>query len=213
MAATRSVCVLGGGPLGVRVVRSLLDRSEFSVTFVGAELPAGAEDDVAACFTLSDLSHPKSCDLATRGASVVIDLGAPLGGASFIAENDASIARAFGVRTYNLLEAARRNGCEMYCLASALRASCSEQSTSAARAQLDVATSVVKQYGAGAGAGSLATVVVHLGCIFGPGLPWRGGRESVVAAICAVVSSPSTTGDVTIDSFVFCFVFFRNIYN
>jgi nucleoside-diphosphate-sugar epimerase len=180
--------VCGGGVLGAALTSALL-RDGATVLFVDDSLPANVGEGVKESFKLLTLLHAKNADSATKGCSAVFDLsGVRSSGEAASGARSAMTARAYGVQSLHLVGAAQRNGCKKFVHVHSLGATAAPGSAAYLQARGTEAT--VLEYGADASV--FDTRVVRLGCVFGPGLGWRGAEASVVAAACVATLSSST---------------------
>ena len=197
---TYAVC--GGGVVGAALASALL-RDGATVVFVDDSLPAELGEGVKESFKLLTLLHAKNADIATKGCSAVFDLsGVRSCGEVAGGSNCAASARTYGVQSLHLVGAAKRNGCKKFVHVHSLRATSAPGS--AAYLQARATEAIVLGYGADASV--FDTRVVRLGCVFGPGLTWRGAEASVVAAAC-VATLAATTQSFNASSAARSFVF------
>lgn len=165
-------------------------------------------------FLLLDLRYPSNCLWATRGMDYVYALAADLGGIGYISSHHASILHTNALINLHTLEAARTNGVSRYVLASSIYVYPEYRQTGTGVIPLKEEDAYPAQpqdaYGWEkllserlclyyATEYGMETRIVRLHNIFGPYVPWEGGREKAPAALCRKVAMAKLTGNPEVE--------------
>jgi nucleoside-diphosphate-sugar epimerase len=155
-----------------------------------------------------DLQLRDSCDAALRGAAVVYNLAADMGGMGFIENNRALCMLSVLINTH-LLMAAREHGVQRYFYASSACVYAADKQKSADVVPLreEDAYPAMPEDGYGweklfsermcrhfREDFGLATRVARFHNVYGPHGSWEGGREKAPAAICRKVAEARLSG-------------------
>jgi nucleoside-diphosphate-sugar epimerase len=155
-----------------------------------------------------DLRQREACEQATRGADLVYNLAADMGGMGFIENHRADCMLSVLINTHLLL-AARDNGAERYFFSSSACVYAAEKQKSAAVLPLceEDAYPAMPEDGYGweklfsermcrhfREDFGLKTRIARYHNVYGPFGTWQGGREKAPAAICRKVAEAQLSG-------------------
>ncbi|MEM1212080.1 MAG: NAD-dependent epimerase/dehydratase family protein [Planctomycetota bacterium] len=205
----------GGGFIGGHLVADLKRRGFERVRAVDIKPVDAWHQRVAGVDSVvADLREPKACGLAVRGASVVYNLAADMGGMGFIETHKADCMVSVLINTH-LLQACRElKDLRRYFYASS---ACVYRADLQATARLDglreadaypampedgygweklfserMCRHFREDYG-------VPTRVARFHNVYGPYGTWRGGREKAPAAICRKVAEAVASGEHSIE--------------
>ncbi len=204
----------GGGFIGGHVVGDLIARGHTDVRSVDCkptedwfQLHGDAENEVA------DLSLADAARHATRGADVVVNLAADMGGMGFI-ENNKARCMLSSLTSTHLLMAALDEGVRTFFYASSacVYAAGKQDSPDVTALREEDAYPAMPEDGYGWEKlfsermarhfhedFGLETRIARFHNVYGPYGTFEGGREKAPAAICRKVAIASLTGGSTID--------------
>ena len=160
------------------------------------------EDEFCNEFFHADLRVLDNCLKASAGCDWVFNLAADMGGMGFIESNHSVILWNNTMISFNMLEAARRNGCKrfFYSSTACIYPECIQMTEDAASLREDnawlgkpqgaygleklVSEEIAMHYGHDF---SLEIRIARFHNIYGPQGTWKGGREKAPAAFCRKV--------------------------
>lgn len=197
------VCVTGaGGFIASHLGRRLMADGFYVVGVDWKRNEHFKEQDFCHEFLQLDLRSLENCILATAGCEHVYNLAADMGGMGFIQSNHSVILYNNTMISFNVLEAARRNGAKMFFYSSSAcvypehiqenpdNAGLKEKDAWPAQPQdsygLEKLASeeLAMHYGQDFG---MEVRIARFHNVYGPHGTWKGGREKAPAAFCRKV--------------------------
>ena len=113
------VCVSGaGGFIGAHLARRLKQMGRYVVAADWKKQEFFTEDEFCDEFILLDLRTHANCDVVTKNCYEVYNLAADMGGMGFIQSNHSVLFYNNTMISFNMMEAARKNGAKKYFYAS-----------------------------------------------------------------------------------------------
>ncbi len=107
----KKVCIAGGaGFIGSHIAKRLKKEGNYVVVADWQRNEYFKQEEYCDEFHLVDLRSLENCLLVTKGCEDVYDLAADMGGMGFIQSNHATILYNNIMISFNMVEAARRNG-------------------------------------------------------------------------------------------------------
>ncbi len=201
------VCVGGGaGFIGSHIAKNLMNQGCYVVCADWVHNEFMKPEDFCNEFHLLDLRILENCLKVTTGCQHVYNLAADMGGMGFIVSNQAVLLYNNTMISFNMLEAARRNGARRYFYSSTACVYNEALQTDPANPGLredmawparpqdtygleklyaeEMAIAYMKDF-------PIQCRVARYHNVYGPNGTWKGGREKVPAAFCrkAVVST------------------------
>ncbi len=199
----------GGGFIGGHLVADLLRQGYSRVRAVDCKpLDAWWQVFPEVENRQLDLRLREDCDTALRGAAVVYNLAADMGGMGFIENNKALCMLSVLINTH-LLQAAQSYGVERYFYASSacVYAADKQRSPKVIPLREEDAYPAMPEDGYGweklfsermcrhfREDFGIATRVARFHNVYGPNGSWEGGREKAPAAVCRKVAEAKLTG-------------------
>ena len=203
----------GGGFIGGHLVRSLLANGVNVIRAVDLK-PMGewyqAFPDVEN--VVADLKEKDSCDQAAKGADVIFQLAADMGGMGFI-ENNKALCMLSVLTNTHMLVAARDAGVERFFYSSSAciypehnqldpdNPKCSEDSAYPAAPDSEYGWEKLfseRLYLSYMRNRGVQVRVARFHNIFGPEGTWSGGKEKAPAALCRKVAEAAAGGEIEI---------------
>lgn len=190
------ICIGGGGGfIGHHLARRLKSEGHYVVV---ADIRKGSlRDDDCDEFLRVDLRELDNCLKATKGCEWVFNLAADMGGMGYIQSNQALILYNNTMMSFNMVEAARRNGVKRFfysstacvypehvqeqpdCTALAEDMAWPAQPQEAYGLEKLVSEELILHYGMDFG---IETRIARFHNIYGPEGTYKGGREKAPAA-------------------------------
>jgi nucleoside-diphosphate-sugar epimerase len=210
----RALICGAGGFIGNHLA-ARLKREGYWVRAVDVKYPEFS-DSPADEFRFGDLRDAAICRRATDGRiDEVYQLAADTGGAGYVAapENDAGMLHGTALINLNLLGACRRQGINRILFASSASmypeykqldpedAELTEESAYPAQADGEGGWANLfseRAYLAFRRSYGLDVRIARLHNVYGPEMPWEGGKERVVAALCRKTAQAPACGDVEV---------------
>eukprot|EP01061_Rhynchopus_euleeides_P034906 TRINITY_DN58881_c0_g1_i1.p1 TRINITY_DN58881_c0_g1~~TRINITY_DN58881_c0_g1_i1.p1 ORF type:complete len:345 (+),score=163.91 TRINITY_DN58881_c0_g1_i1:67-1101(+) len=209
---TRTVCVAGGaGFIGSHLAKKLKADGAHVIVADWKKNEFMKEDEFCHEFKLLDLRKLDACLEATVGCTEVYNLAADMGGMGFIQSNHSVLYYNNTMISFNVMEAARRNGAKLYFFASSAcvyNETKQEDPENPGLKEADawpaqpqdayglekLATEeLVKHYGQDFG---IKTYIARFHNVYGPQGTWKGGREKAPAATCRKAATSTETFEV-----------------
>jgi len=202
MPGKRVVIAGGGGFIGSHLAKRLKEEGEHVVVGDWQRNEYFQESEFCNEFHLLDLRTLENCLILTKGAEEVYNLAADMGGMGFIQSNHSVILYNNTLISFNMIEAARRNGVKRFFYSSSaciypehiqvdpknpgLKESDAwpAQPQDAYGLEKLVSEEIAKHYMKDFG---MQTRVARFHNIYGPQGTWKGGREKAPAAFCRKV--------------------------
>ncbi|CAF1422333.1 unnamed protein product [Adineta ricciae] len=201
---TKLKCLVGGGAgfIGSHLARRLKSEGHYVVVADWARNEYFTEDEFCNEFLHIDLRVLDNCLKASVGCDWVFNLAADMGGMGFIESNHSVILWNNTMISFNMLEAARRNGCKrfFYSSTACIYPECIQMTEDAKSLREDdawlgkpqgaygleklVSEEIAMHYGHDF---SLEIRIARFHNIYGPQGTWKGGREKAPAAFCRKV--------------------------
>jgi GDP-D-mannose 3',5'-epimerase len=198
------VCVGGGaGFIGSHLARRLKKEGHHVVVADWARNEYFQQDEFCTEFMLLDLRTLENCLKATAGCDWVFNLAADMGGMGFIQSNHSVILYNNTMISFNMLEAARQNGCKrfFYSSSACIYPEGKQLKEDIAGLKEDDAWPAQPQDAYGLEKLVTEELAMHytkdfktMECriarfhnIYGPQGTWKGGREKAPAAFCRKV--------------------------
>lgn len=203
---TVRVCVGGGsGFIGSHLAKRLKEFGCYVVCADWKDNEFMKPEEFCDEFHLLDLRNLDNCIKATAGCQHVYNLAADMGGMGFIVSNQAVLLYNNTMISFNMLEAARQNGCKRFFYSSTAcvynEALQTDPNNPGLREDMAWPARPQDTYGfeklyaeemalAYAKDFPIKTRIARYHNVYGPRGTWKGGREKVPAAFCrkAVVS-------------------------
>jgi len=205
----KKVCIAGGaGFIGSHIAKRLKSEGNYVVVADWQRNEYFKENEYCDEFHLVDLRSLDNCLLVTKDADEVYDLAADMGGMGFIQSNHATILYNNVMISFNMVEAARRNGVKKFFYSSSACIYPENKQTDEANPGLKesdawpaepqdaygleklVSEELCKWYGKDFK--NMEFRVARFHNIYGPQGTWKGGREKAPAAFSRkVICSPS----------------------
>lgn len=196
----KKVCIAGGaGFIGSHIAKRLKSEGNYVVVADWQRNEYFKENEYCDEFHLVDLRSLDNCLLVTKDADEVYDLAADMGGMGFIQSNHATILYNNVMISFNMVEAARRNGVKKFFYSSSACIYPENKQTDEANPGLKESDAWPAEPQDAYGLEKLATEelckhytkdfgiecrVGRFHNIYGPFGTWKGGREKAPAAFC-----------------------------
>jgi len=193
------VCIAGGaGFIGSHIAKRLKKEGNYVIVADWQRNEYFKQEDYCDEFHLVDLRSLDNCVLATKDCEDVYDLAADMGGMGFIQSNHATILYNNIMISFNMVEAARRNGVKKFFYSSSACIYPEYKQTDEANPGLKesdawpaepqdaygleklVSEELCKWYGKDFK--NMEFRVARFHNIYGPQGTWKGGREKAPAA-------------------------------
>jgi GDP-D-mannose 3',5'-epimerase len=194
------ICVAGGaGFIGSYIAQRLKNEGHHVVAADWNNNEYFENNEFCSEFMLLDLRVPENCLKATEGCEWVLNLAADMGGMGFIQSNNSLILYNNTMISFNMLEAARRNGCKKFFYASSAciypehkqldpeNPGLREDDAWPAKPQdaygleklcsEELAMHYQKDF-------NMEVRIARFHNVYGPKGTWKGGREKAPAAFC-----------------------------
>jgi len=202
MPGKKVVVAGGGGFIGSHLAKRLKEQGDYLVVGDWQRNEYFEEKEFCDEFHLLDLRSLENCLTLTKGAEDVYNLAADMGGMGFIQSNHSVILYNNTLISFNMIEAARRNGVKRFFYSSSaciypehiqvdpknpgLKESDAwpAQPQDAYGLEKLVSEEIAKHYMKDFG---MQTRVARFHNIYGPQGTWKGGREKAPAAFCRKV--------------------------
>ena len=210
--AKGKVCVTGaGGFIGAHLARKLKSMGHYVVGVDWKEQEFFENDEFCDEFKLLDLRTLDNCIKATEGCVAVYNLAADMGGMGFIQSNHSVLFYNNTMISFNVMEAARRNGAKQFFYASSAcvyNESKQEDENNPGLKESDAwpaqpqdaygleklcSEELIKHYGQDFG---IATRIARFHNVYGPHGTWCGGREKAPAAFCRKALTSTETFEI-----------------
>lgn len=194
------VCIAGGaGFIGSHIAKRLKKEGNYVIVADWQRNEYFKQEDYCDEFHLVDLRSLDNCVLATKDCEDVYDLAADMGGMGFIQSNHATILYNNIMISFNMVEAARRNGVKKFFYSSSACIYPEYKQTDEANPGLKesdawpaepqdaygleklVTEELCKWYGKDF---NIQFRIARFHNIYGPQGTWKGGREKAPAAFC-----------------------------
>jgi len=195
-----TICVTGAGEfVGAELARRLKKDGHYVVACDTKKPRSGGESLECDEFHVVDLKKASECVRVTYLCDHIFHCqnASNGGGRGFVSFETSKIMHADAVITCNMIEAARQNGITrfLYVSGSEVYPSASESSCREDQAWTDrpadshgvtalMGEELVRQYGIDFG---IECRVARIHNVYGPNMPWKDGRETVLAALCRKV--------------------------
>jgi len=202
MPGKKVVVAGGGGFIGSHLAKRLKEQGDYLIVGDWQRNEYFEEKEFCDEFHLLDLRSLENCLELTKGAEDVYNLAADMGGMGFIQSNHSVILYNNTLISFNMIEAARRNGAKRFFYSSSaciypehiqvdpknpgLKESDAwpAQPQDAYGLEKLVSEEICKHYMKDYG---MQTRVARFHNIYGPQGTWKGGREKAPAAFCRKV--------------------------
>jgi len=199
MSDKKRVCIAGGGGfIGSHLAKRLKDEGHYVIASDWQRNEYFKQEEFCDEFHLLDLRSLDNCLRVTRGVEEVYNLAADMGGMGFIQSNHATILCNNTMISFNMVEAARRNGVKRFFYSSSACIYPENKQTDEANPGLKESDAWPAEPQDAYGLEKLATEelckwygkdfpemqfrVARFHNIYGPQGTWKGGREKAPAA-------------------------------
>jgi len=199
MSDKKRVCIAGGGGfIGSHLAKRLKDEGHYVIASDWQRNEYFKQEEFCDEFHLLDLRSLDNCLRVTRGVEEVYNLAADMGGMGFIQSNHATILYNNTMISFNMVEAARRNGVKRFFYSSSACIYPENKQTDEANPGLKESDAWPAEPQDAYGLEKLATEelckwygkdfpemqfrVARFHNIYGPQGTWKGGREKAPAA-------------------------------